>query len=336
MIQRSGRSIYRVARVWIARPTRSAVTKLFISHASEDKDDFVRPLADTLRKDFEVWFDEYTLKLGDSLRSSIDAGLQSCDFGVVVLSPAFFTKKWTVSELNGLMALEDANRKLILPIWLNVDAQRVRNFSPMLADRRAVSAAAGLERVVEEIKIAVGASTRTQEIFAPDPAKRALADAMAAVSSRELDEHLLRSEAGVGLFRAAKIRIEALVWDRLEIANLGSGRRFSLSRNAEDFLVDAPGGVRLGISVRNLFGNSVRDAVLRAAVGIEPSDFEEAEAGRIVEDLEWKVTCVNSERIGFRRGPGKPVESEEDVARLIVLKLSEAIIRRIAERTGDS
>jgi hypothetical protein len=48
----------------------------FISHASEDKDTLVRPLAEKLRAlDFRIWYDEFELKVGDSLRRSIDKGL---------------------------------------------------------------------------------------------------------------------------------------------------------------------------------------------------------------------------------------------------------------------
>jgi hypothetical protein len=42
---------------------------LFISHASEDKADFVRPLVDELiGLDCRVWYDEFALEIGDSLR----------------------------------------------------------------------------------------------------------------------------------------------------------------------------------------------------------------------------------------------------------------------------
>jgi hypothetical protein len=51
---------------------------LFISHASEDKEDFVRPLAETLQQlGVKVWYDEFTLKVGDSLRRKIDSGLET-------------------------------------------------------------------------------------------------------------------------------------------------------------------------------------------------------------------------------------------------------------------
>jgi hypothetical protein len=66
---------------------------VFISHASEDKDDFVRPLADNLqRSGLRVWFDEFTLTVGDSLRRSIDRGLAKSQYGIVVISPSFLEK----------------------------------------------------------------------------------------------------------------------------------------------------------------------------------------------------------------------------------------------------
>ena len=66
----------------------------FISHASEDKD-FVEPLAERLRElGLTVWYDKFVLKIGDSLRESIDRGLASSRYGVVVISHAFFTKRW--------------------------------------------------------------------------------------------------------------------------------------------------------------------------------------------------------------------------------------------------
>jgi hypothetical protein len=80
---------------------------LFICHASEDKDSFVRPLADALRVEHvEVWYDESSLKLGDSIRRSLDKGLLQSRFGVVVLSKAFFAKQWPQYELDGLAECE--------------------------------------------------------------------------------------------------------------------------------------------------------------------------------------------------------------------------------------
>ena len=72
---------------------------LFISHASEDKDSLVRPLAILLeRLSVKVWYDEFSLKLGDDLSLSIDRGLQASRYGLLILSKSFLAKNWTDYE----------------------------------------------------------------------------------------------------------------------------------------------------------------------------------------------------------------------------------------------
>ncbi|HSY52563.1 MAG TPA: toll/interleukin-1 receptor domain-containing protein [Thermoanaerobaculia bacterium] len=111
----------------------------FICHATEDKA-VVRPLAKALVKlGFSIWYDEFEVRVGDSLRQSIDKGLSTSRFGVVVLSPDFFSKNWPQYELNGLAAREIEGRKVILPIWHNVEKQDVMTYSPPLADKLALS-----------------------------------------------------------------------------------------------------------------------------------------------------------------------------------------------------
>ncbi|AWV34456.1 toll/interleukin-1 receptor domain-containing protein [Paenibacillus odorifer] len=113
---------------------------LFISHASEDKESFVRPLALALQKlKVTVWYDEFSLKPGDSLSKSIDTGLINSSFGVVVLSEAFMRKSWTDYELKSLVSKEIAYGKVILPIWHNITKEDLLKFSPFLADKYALN-----------------------------------------------------------------------------------------------------------------------------------------------------------------------------------------------------
>jgi len=134
---------------------------LFISHASEDKESFVRGLVEELeRRGLEVWYDEFTLKLGDGLRRSIDHGLAQSRFGIVVLSHVFFKKDWPQKELDGLAALEVNGRKVILPIWHNITKEEVAKYSPMLADRLAARTETGMLSVVNEIIDAVSKAPR--------------------------------------------------------------------------------------------------------------------------------------------------------------------------------
>jgi hypothetical protein len=130
---------------------------VFISHASEDKDDFVRPLAERLRHEgLRVWYDDFTLTVGDSLRRSIDHGLAKSRYGVVVVSLNFLKKEWPQKELDGLVAREVGGVKVILPVWHNISADEIRAYSPILADRLAVSSAKGLDHVTDQLLQAIG------------------------------------------------------------------------------------------------------------------------------------------------------------------------------------
>jgi len=125
---------------------------VFICHASEDKNDFVRPLANKLKSmNLKVWYDEFSLELGDSLRQSIDKGLAKSRYGIVVLSHPFFRKDWPQIELNGLVSKERNGKKVILPIWHGINKKDVIKYSPILSDRIAARSSEGLGRVVEKI-----------------------------------------------------------------------------------------------------------------------------------------------------------------------------------------
>ena len=112
---------------------------IFISHASKDKETIVRPLAIFLeRLSVRVWFDEFSLQLGDSLTASIDKGLQESRYGLVVLSKSFLNKRWPEYEYRSLMTREIDGERVILPLWYDVTKEDVKNFSLYLADIKAL------------------------------------------------------------------------------------------------------------------------------------------------------------------------------------------------------
>jgi hypothetical protein len=126
---------------------------VFISHASEDKNEVVRPLALALQdKSLRVWYDEFELKIGDSLRQKIDKGLANSRFGIVVLSKNFIRKGWTNYELDGIITKAVSGQQVILPIWHNITKQEVIDYSPSLADKVARNTATyTIEEIAEEI-----------------------------------------------------------------------------------------------------------------------------------------------------------------------------------------
>ncbi|MBI4673155.1 MAG: toll/interleukin-1 receptor domain-containing protein [Chloroflexi bacterium] len=128
---------------------------VFISHASEDKAEVARPLAQELeRLGVKVWLDEFELTLGDSLRQEIDRGLTQSHFGVVILSPDFFRKEWPQRELNALVAIE-GDGKVILPVWHHLTKEQIIRYSPLLAGKLAVSTDQGISYVANEILRAI-------------------------------------------------------------------------------------------------------------------------------------------------------------------------------------
>lgn len=109
---------------------------VFISHASEDKDAVVRPLATALQeKGVRVWYDEFEMRMGDSLRRKIDQGLANSRFGIVVISRSFIKKGWTNYELDGLITKAISGQQVLLPIWHDITKQEVIDYSPSLADK---------------------------------------------------------------------------------------------------------------------------------------------------------------------------------------------------------
>ena len=133
-------------------PTGKKEWDVFICHASEDKTTVVEPLAAALKDEgVAVWYDRSELTIGDSLRQKIDEGLIKSRFGIVVISPKFFTKSWPGLELDGLVQKEIAGEKVILPVWHNVSHADVSRYSLPLAGKVAGSTSQGIPPLVQEL-----------------------------------------------------------------------------------------------------------------------------------------------------------------------------------------
>ncbi|GIU19376.1 hypothetical protein TUM4261_41270 [Shewanella sp. c952] len=138
---------------------------VFISHASEDKEEVAIPLAQLLMAEgFKVWLDKTELFVGDSLREKIDEGLTRSQFGIVILTHDFFSKGWPKSELDGLFSREIGGEKVILPVWHNIDLEEIREYSPLIAGRIAANTKTGLKEVKEQILSAITKVGRKESI----------------------------------------------------------------------------------------------------------------------------------------------------------------------------
>ncbi|MGP8174606.1 MAG: toll/interleukin-1 receptor domain-containing protein [Terracidiphilus sp.] len=126
---------------------------VFISHATEDKAAFAEPLALELRRwGLKVWFDKFSLKVGDSLRDSIETGLSRSRYGVVIYSPDFIAKKWTKAELDGLFSRQmEGKKKVILDVWHNITSAEMKKALPIQAGRKALRSSDGVASVAKSL-----------------------------------------------------------------------------------------------------------------------------------------------------------------------------------------
>jgi hypothetical protein len=241
----------------------------FVSHASEDKENFVRPMAEFLKlAGVEIWYDEFSLSIGDSLSRSIDKGLARSKFGIVVLSEAFFKKRWTEYELSGLISKEMDGGRSIIPVWLNISKKDVLKFSPTLADKFALSAdkksieAVGI-KIIEVVRpdlfarvhqrLATMQISRTAKLVNIDPKSIKLAPLRHAKLSSELTSRVRLIRAALldvypmsmaawidGFRRDTTPESEIAIWERISSVYLecSYGKPRSARKNIYKYVSD--------------------------------------------------------------------------------------------------
>ena len=170
---------------------------VFVSHAHDDKADVAAPLASLLlAAGLRVWIDDAEISVGDSLNERINQGLAGTRFGVVILSPAFLSpsRSWTRNEVAALLARESGRTKRVLPVLHGLSVDELKTTLPVLADRKCLTTAAGLETVAAALIERVThrdrraeAQRRLQEKVRLDKARAALASKRT-LTSREVSD----------------------------------------------------------------------------------------------------------------------------------------------------
>lgn len=106
----------------------------FISHDSRDKDIAKKIVVNLQQRLCTVWYDDFSLQVGDNLRDSIEKGLKECSKCVLILSPHFISNKgWTRTEFDSIFTRQILEEeKLLLPVWYRVGKEDVYEYSPSL------------------------------------------------------------------------------------------------------------------------------------------------------------------------------------------------------------
>ena len=131
---------------------------VFLSHASEDKETFARPLYERLiDENYRVWYDEQEIEWGDKLDRKITEGLKKSQYGMVVISPKYFAKhkEWTFMEFNNILESDK-----ILPILHGIEWPQIQRNHPKEYERIknwvAISSGKGIEYIVQQTQRKLG------------------------------------------------------------------------------------------------------------------------------------------------------------------------------------
>jgi|GEM_PF-7049626 len=93
--------------------------QVFISYSSHDKDFASRLCNDLTLYDINVWFDDWSIRPGDSITKAIEGGLRGSQFVLLLLSRAAVESEWVQEELSSsLYSALSSGRPKVIPLLL--------------------------------------------------------------------------------------------------------------------------------------------------------------------------------------------------------------------------
>jgi TIR domain len=275
---------------------------VFLCHATEDKAAVAVPLSQSLQSDVHVWLDQDAIKPGESIFYSVSAGLNECNYGVVILSPNFAAKSWAKSELAALWSFRMTQNKVLIPVWYNLDRQQVTELSPLIVDLKAI-VSTNIETIASEIRFALGIGQEAKRAFSR--LGNASEELRATLKMEDVYTKLAGSPKGAELFGQEWQNLLELSRQALRSSQLED--RFEILPNKAGFLheftVRGPvvridnnrRRILLRFELKNFASNSMRSLTLRRAVYVAPADeFEKFEA-HIASDAHYQPRFTESE-----------------------------------------
>jgi hypothetical protein len=138
---------------------------VFLSHAVEDKERFVRPFAEELAKrGITYWLDEAEISWGDRITVKINDGLARARFVIVFLSHSFLGKNWSESELGAALNKETTEGiTVVLPLILD-DPKSVLERYPLLRDKAYLKWAEPISVIADQVEAVVGGKPVTSTV----------------------------------------------------------------------------------------------------------------------------------------------------------------------------
>lgn len=125
---------------------------VFISHAYEDKKEYVYPLVEAFKKKkISYWLDEAEINWGDKITEKINQGISKSKFVIVLLTSNFLEKNWTMTELGSALHSENTSgNKIVLPILVASGKEIFKKY-PLLRDKLYIDWRIGTEAIADKL-----------------------------------------------------------------------------------------------------------------------------------------------------------------------------------------
>lgn len=144
---------------------KKPVYDVFIAHAYEDQNAFPSELAVALKeKGLRVWYSGLEVKAGESIAANVALALKQIRSGVLIISPAFFKKRWMIRELQVVFALQK-DRKRILPVLHRVTLRQVRQELPVLSSRYVITSKKNMVTIVNRVLRLPGGKVQAKKLL---------------------------------------------------------------------------------------------------------------------------------------------------------------------------
>lgn len=146
------------------------IRDVFLSHASSDKEEFIRPFASILQeREVSYWLDEAEILWGHSVLDLISQGLEQSRFVLFFLSDSFLSRPWPEAELRTALSKEISSGEVrVLPIFMT-DSESVLSKHPFLRDKKWLTLEEGLESIVVQLESLLGRGFRSNWVVEHPP-----------------------------------------------------------------------------------------------------------------------------------------------------------------------
>ena len=85
-----------------------SIQDVFVSHAGEDKQDYIIPLADALTEQrVTFWLDAVEIGWGDDVTAKINQGLRDSRYVLLCLSKKLIQRPWPEAEMSSALAIQN-------------------------------------------------------------------------------------------------------------------------------------------------------------------------------------------------------------------------------------